>query len=317
MAIPLRWICGLANILIMGSSAWGQGIPPEEAPWKWVVPVRPVDAASIRNHGGRGVEGDEVGCLLDFNKENALELIVGYQRLLEPIETEYRVVVFDRSGRRSIVQPAFGNGGGSMKLARYVLSGGISADSISWLGVEKLDADGWSQLSSSTVDRYHSKGIETLPFPTLEHPYSFKLTSVDGKALTSEQFRGKVLIIQCWASVPNQDQLAALKALSQEVGEDRLAIVGINFDPPEREKEARWFIEQLQITWPQVLVLPDQEKQLAWHDIATISNSDWNWRMPTLVIDQSGILRANFSSIEIYRNLPRTCDFVRNLVLAR
>lgn len=301
MAKSLWWIRGLACVVIAASSAFGQGILLAEAPWRWVVPAHPVDAASIRSYGGRGIVGDEVGCLLDFNKENTLELIVGYQRSAEAIKPEYRVVVFDKSGRRSVVKAKFGPLEG-MFLSKYELSESISADSISYFGIEKLDADGWSQLSSKMAPQYRAQNIQTLPFPSVGQPYTFALAADHGKAISSDQLQGRVVVIVCWVAplVPEQQMgIASLKSLCDELGESRLAVLGINFNPPESEKMARWYAGELGMPWPQVFVSPDAERLSAWHDVATIG------QLRTFVLDQSGVLRVDTTLVKDYEFVRR------------
>lgn len=303
-----RWLAqSLAYVLLVLSPALGQPERGAEAPWKWVIPPMSVKDHLIRgipaSIAGREVTGGEIAGIADFTRQGKLAIVCRVPQAQGSILPQYRPVVFDGSGRRAVMS----NGGnvGSAKgelLRRYVLDEATNPEDTEAIGMEVLDVEGWGELASTLIGHYRAKGIQTLPFPALDRPYSFELTTSDGKSISSAHLRGRVVVIECWMT-PGLGNVASLKALYEEIGEDRLAIIGVNFD--STEKQALWAIDQTQMSWPQVFVLPDQERWSAWHDIATITV------VPrTLVLDQSGVLRADITHAENY-------DVVRDLVAAK
>lgn len=90
------------------------------------------------------------------------------------------------------------------------------------------------------------------PFP------EFRLNSLDGSDLDSKELRGKVALINFWASWcgPCRMETPWLVELKKEYDDSGFEIVGIAIDP-EDEEEIREFVRDLNVNYP--VVYSDQK----------------------------------------------------------
>jgi len=83
-------------------------------------------------------------------------------------------------------------------------------------------------------------------------PMELKFTAVDGREVDLAQLRGKVVLIDCWATwcVPCIKELPSIKAALAKWGDKGFVVVGISFDRlPDRAKLVK-FIADEQLVWP-------------------------------------------------------------------
>ncbi len=80
----------------------------------------------------------------------------------------------------------------------------------------------------------------------------FAFTPVGGKATSLRDYRGKVIILDIWATWcgPCKKELPNLKKLLEKHGKDGLEIIGVSLD--RDEKELQEFVKDQGIAWPQV-----------------------------------------------------------------
>ena len=78
---------------------------------------------------------------------------------------------------------------------------------------------------------------------------SFVLTLFDGRTIKLEDFRGKVIFLNFWASwcVPCRAEAKTLEAAWKKYKEQRVVFLGINIQ--DKEEEARAFLEEFGITY--------------------------------------------------------------------
>jgi len=111
-------------------------------------------------------------------------------------------------------------------------------------------------------------------------------TDLDGKPLALEDFRGKTVALNVWASwcVPCRDEAPALEAVAESYADRGVQLIGINTrdsNPP-----AKSFQERFSISYPSI-VDPDGQLQLLFRD--SISPQ----AVPsTLIIDEQGRIAA-------------------------
>jgi thiol-disulfide isomerase/thioredoxin len=81
----------------------------------------------------------------------------------------------------------------------------------------------------------------------------FDFTPVGGKATSLKELRGKVVVLDFWATWcgPCKKELPNLKKLVEKHGKDGLEVIGISLD--EDEKELKEFVKENGIGWPQVV----------------------------------------------------------------
>lgn len=143
-------------------------------------------------------------------------------------------------------------------------------------------------------------GVEILPFPQIGSPYEFALTTVEGQIVDSKALRGKVLLVDCWATWcwPCLKKMPRMKELYARLHSQDLEIIGVGFDTDEDTmKEA---VKSLSLPWPQVMVPNEPSARELWHTATGISS------IPRcLVVDRQGILQVDCKPQELEQELTR------------
>jgi peroxiredoxin len=280
----------------VAACAFGQEPQFESAPgWEWAVQPMTVEYQSWSSAG--------VMAMIVEDDAGDLVVVLGYRISSEPIPSRYRPVAFDREGQRYELSTGVSVGSGGMGMGRFRLDHAtLSPDDVGFVGVEVLTFEGRREVSSQAAAIAASKGVDVLPFPEIGSPYSFSLTSVDGLRISDRDYRGKVLVIDCWATwcKPCMLKMPELKALYGSIGASEMAIVGISLD--QTVSQAKAAADSLGLTWRHVHVPHDMEVRQLWYEVSTLG------AIPRLfVVDQDGILRGDLRPSELG-------EFVRDLV---
>lgn len=111
----------------------------------------------------------------------------------------------------------------------------------------------------------------------------FKLTTFDGQTIRSADLRGKVLVINFWASwcKPCEQEAADLEAAWRFYqGSGQVIFLGVDY--VDTEPEARAYLEKFSITYPN------------GHDLGTRISQAFRIRgVPeTYIVDQQGVLQS-------------------------
>lgn len=87
------------------------------------------------------------------------------------------------------------------------------------------------------------------PIQSAQAP-DFTLTDFSGKKLTRSQYKGKVILLDFWASwcTPCQAEIPKFIEWQKKYGEEGLQVIGISMD--DNEKAARKFVERLKPNYP-------------------------------------------------------------------
>src|SRR5262249_12319495 len=75
----------------------------------------------------------------------------------------------------------------------------LPPEKVALLGIEALTPEALRIAAAEALEQATKAHIEVLPWPTLGHPYSFALTTVDGRKIRSSDLKGKVVILDCWS----------------------------------------------------------------------------------------------------------------------
>ena len=88
--------------------------------------------------------------------------------------------------------------------------------------------------------------------PAIEAFFANSWKTPDGKPVNTDQWRGKVLVVNFWASwcPPCVEEMPALDKLQQEFLSQNVLIVGIGIDSPSNIRE---FLEMTPISYPIVI----------------------------------------------------------------
>lgn len=107
----------------------------------------------------------------------------------------------------------------------------------------------------------------------------FKLKTLDGKEVKLSDYRGKIVIIDFWATwcPPCRKGIPDLISLQEEFKKD-LVVIGISLDQQNTIKDLKPFIENYKINYP--VVLGDEKVVKDYGGISAIPTS--------FIIDQKG-----------------------------
>jgi thiol-disulfide isomerase/thioredoxin len=114
------------------------------------------------------------------------------------------------------------------------------------------------------------------------------LRTVEGRALRLSDYRGKVVLLNFWATwcPPCRAEMPDLVRLQREYGPRGLQVVGVTY-PPERRARVRSFTRRLQVNYP--IALGTRETKAAFTPDETLPL--------TVIIDREGMIRGFIAGI--------------------
>ncbi|MCA9233764.1 MAG: TlpA family protein disulfide reductase, partial [Planctomycetales bacterium] len=140
------------------------------------------------------------------------------------------------------------------------------------------------------------------PRRLLGAPFTVEGTLLDGGPFSTRSLRGKVVLVDFWASwcAPCVRKMPDLLRLLREKGTDNLAIVGVSCDREERALRA-FLAAHDDYDWPQLFA-----KDTTWHPLATAHGVT---AIPRLfLIDRRGVLRSVDAAAELDALVQRYID---------
>lgn len=147
--------------------------------------------------------------------------------------------------------------------------------------VDRLEADGSLITLARTTLRVPKLG-ERLP--------AFSVTTVGGEAIRSDELKGKVHLLDFWATWcrPCVEKFPLVKRLGEEFQSD-LAIIAVNVDASSRIPLARQVVRDYSLPWPQVMK-GEGERDPLWKMFGGMEGTQLNIPLYVLV-DEQGVLR--------------------------
>ena len=122
----------------------------------------------------------------------------------------------------------------------------------------------------------HGETVPPTPAP------SWKLKDVDGNVVSSDQFKGKVIVVDFWATWcgPCRSEIPGYVALQKKYGKDGLVVVGMSVDE-QGPSVVKKFIKSNNVTYQ--IVMADDAVQAAFAGSEGINSIP-----TTFIIDRSG-----------------------------
>ncbi|HUR57411.1 MAG TPA: TlpA disulfide reductase family protein [Opitutaceae bacterium] len=118
--------------------------------------------------------------------------------------------------------------------------------------------------------------------PKLGEAPAWKLTDVNGQVVSSEDLKGKVVVVDFWATWcgPCRQEIPGYIELAKKYGKDGLVIVGVSLDQ-EGPAVVKAFGQKFGVSYP--LVMADDDVQKAFGGLEVIPT--------TFLIDREGQVR--------------------------
>ncbi len=256
--------------------------------WEWALSPREYDFSTMATAGM---------VIRPEKQDDLLELTIAY-----PWKTpdggryvKYRPVAFDADRKRY----EFGHRGisasGDLGLGVFTLSNEeTELDRIVDIGIERLPPDGLKIVAETVAKSARDAGLEPLPFPTIGQPFPFSVTTTNNETLRSEDYLGKVVLIDCWATWcgPCMAKMPKLKSLYEKWHSHGFEIVGVNSD--KSVEIMQMTVESMDLPWPQTMVPKDPDLSDLWSQASGITS------LPRLLLlDRNGNLWADCSPADL------------------
>jgi thiol-disulfide isomerase/thioredoxin len=119
----------------------------------------------------------------------------------------------------------------------------------------------------------------------------WKLKDVDGNVITSEQFKGKVVVMDFWATWcgPCRMEIPGYIALQKKYGKDGLVIIGVSCDQDKHAAQTvKDFVKKQGMNYQ--VVMGDEDVQTAFGGMDAIPT--------TFIIDRQGQIRDRKVGVE-------------------
>lgn len=202
----------------------------------------------------------------------------------------YKVYVLDREGRELPATGSSTMNNPDLSIARSEFDTGGDPGRVMKVGLAVLTFEGRKKLAAAARQSAREAGATALPLPVLNRPYSFDLPTMDGGHVRSEELRGKVVLIDCWATWcgPCMAKMPELKRVYEQYADKGLVVIGVSFD--RTPGAARKAIKEKGLDWTHVYA-DEAAKGIddLWHDLTGITS------IPRLfLIDRQGVLRGDF-----------------------
>ncbi len=203
----------------------------------------------------------------------------------------YEVHAMHEDGTRCAFRGKTGSGRNNLWIEQVTFAGDTDAHGpITQVGLAVLTLDGAREASKAALARAREHDASVLPLPVVGETYEYDLPTMDGKRVDHALLRGKVVLIDCWATWcgPCMAKMPELAELHEKYESQGLVIIGINFD--DAEDVARKAIDENALPWQNV------------HAPGAAKNDDTLWEQASgistlprlLLIDRDGTLIDDF-----------------------
>lgn len=113
------------------------------------------------------------------------------------------------------------------------------------------------------LDRFERAGV--VEFKAGQRGPGFKLATLDGRSVTLEDYAGKLVVVNFWATwcTPCEVEMPTLESLSQKLGGRGLVVLGVNVDRGAPRSLIEPYVRGKKLTFP-ILLDPDMRAAQTW-----------------------------------------------------
>jgi peroxiredoxin len=147
-----------------------------------------------------------------------------------------------------------------------------------------LNPDAWAIPTKAITPGKVTSKVRTSPKIGLKAP-DFSLPDREGKTVRLSDLRGKVVVINFWASwcLPCRAEMPDLQEVSEKYLDEGLVVLGVNTTYVDKRADALAFIDELKLTFP---ILFDESGDVGEDNYSVISLPTSYW------IDRSGTIQV-------------------------
>ena len=261
-----------------------------------------------------------INYIVQKDPQGAMLVTLAFVAKLENGEpnVEYRPVAVDDNKTRFPFEISLSGGwSGSAQFSGSVLSHSqfrldpeqLPFDRVQRLGIEAIPAEVTRAAALARSDRAYQEareaGIGLLPRAEIGKPFDFSLTGSQGGPIHSSTLKGKVVLIDAWASwrSPCMGKMREVKELYDQRRRDGFEVIGVNF---EDKVATDRLVKTLGLPWPQVVVPQDDRTRRLW-----IEGPGLRGTPRLLLIDREGILRWHGGPDELTKRITDLLDAPR------
>jgi thiol-disulfide isomerase/thioredoxin len=258
-----------------------------EPGWVWQLEPRSFSWPANSSGGGMALRLDELA-------GEKLLLTIAYPIELSRDIVKFRPVAFGTAGNRFEFGESGAAGTKQVRQEAHILDLKTAPrEQIKYLAIEKLTKENSREIiAPAAFQKLKEAGLSALPYPVVGKPYEFELTTIEGKKITSRDFRGRVVLLDFWAKwcTPCMAKMPKLKETFGKLNRHGFDIIGLNHD---RSVEiAKRTITRQELPWPNVLAPLEEADYELWKQATGIFETS----IPRLLLlDRNGILRADVS----------------------
>ena len=263
------------------------------------------------------------GIVITRLDQDKLGVFLAYAVATLPEPEDLRVAFIDKDGKRHAAETyGYGAGGPDGKHIRAHLF--VTPESCPRAHVRKIILDQFKTVSAEELPDLQERERDLqeweddlqerekkslaeyakdspLAAPIVGEPYPFKLTDLNGNEISTDDWKGKVILMDFWATWcgPCVAEMPKLTKLYEEYHDRGLEVVGISFD--REQAPLTKYVNDNDIRWPQVYV-----KGLGENRQTALQKTTGVMAIPRyFVIDRDGNLHTDHGRGRLEEIIPK------------
>jgi len=265
--------------------------------WEWLMPPREVDVDRDWPVRAMWMSDEATLTVLGTAPDELYASVTRFAPVEEaPLKTRFRLIEIKEDGRREkgrAVSSTWRPDGLSVAVYRLNWNDEDPART-KMIGLEVCPPEGKRLIAAEAAAEAAAAGIAVPGLPEIDQPYAFELTDVAGNAIRSADLRGKVVLLNIWATWcgPCMAKLPVLQEVYEQHHALGLEIVAISLDRDVADPVGVY--ADRDIEWPLVFVPTDKQTRDLWRRATD------TYGIPrVLLIDREGVMREDLHGADL------------------